>query len=104
MRGQTGASLDHQRPPAGPGADLGLDVLQADDGFLVLVRGLLVLALLEELVALAVQHRNRLQPLGVAQRPRLAAVLAGLLHLRSGEPVSPTAGGRGARSPRRLSP
>lgn len=79
-------------PPAPPPACryLDLDVLDANEGFLVLESGLLVAALLVEHVALAVEQWHGLQPLFIAQRPGLALVLAWLLHLR--EP-SRSAGG-----------
>lgn len=62
---------------------LSLNIFDADDGLLVLLRGLLVVSLFVELVPLAVQHGDRLQPLRIAQGPRLPVVLTGLLHLHN---------------------
>lgn len=62
-------------------ANLGLNVLDADDGLLVLLRGLLVLPLFVELVPLTVQHRDGLHPLLIAESPRLPVVLTRLFHL-----------------------
>lgn len=60
---------------------LGLQVPQADDGFLVLGGGVLVAAQLEEPVSFSVQDGHRLHLLRVAQAPGLPLVLARRLHL-----------------------
>lgn len=51
------------------GGYLGLHILDADDSFFVFLRGLLVASLFVQLVSLAMQHRNNLQPLLIAQSP-----------------------------------
>lgn len=58
-----------------------LHILYADDGLLVLLRGLLVASLFIEFIPLTVQHWNDLQSLLVVQSPRFPVVFTGLLHL-----------------------
>lgn len=58
-----------------------LNILDADDGLLVLLCGLVVVPLFEELVPLTVKHRHHLQPLLIVHSPRLPVVLTGLLNL-----------------------
>ena len=76
---------------------LGLQVPQADDGFLVLAGGLLVAAQLEEPVSFSMEDGHRLHLLMVIQVPGLPLVLARGLDLLQELQVS-DAGTLGARS------
>lgn len=60
---------------------LGLQVPQADDGFLVLGGGLTVAAQLEEPVSFSMEDGHRMHLLIIAQVPGLPLILAGGLHL-----------------------
>lgn len=85
-------------PPWQAASHLGLQVPQADDGFLVLAGGLLVAAQLEEPVSFSMEDGHRLHLLMVIQVPGLPLVLARGLDLLQELQVS-DAGTLGARSP-----
>lgn len=65
-----------------------LNILNADDGLLVLLCGLLVASLFIEFIPLTMQHWNCLQSFLIIQSPGFPIVFSGLLHLHIHESIS----------------